>query len=238
MNGPYNTPMALGREPMTAIFLVLLAPMLLQGLIEGGGYILFDLNLQADGDVSQTLLTSIAIVLCLRAGLHFMLVSAWSNWLGAGPFAGAMRASKTWLLLAVIIGPVILIGTTNLMQIIVGSGNNNWIISEGENPELYNVSSKGWLILFYVLFLAPIVEEVTFRGVAMGAMIARGVNGIAAALISTAAFTIIHGQYSPAALVVVFVAGLGFAALRLLSGTIIVPIAAHISANSIVTLLG
>ena len=136
------------------------------------------------------------------------------------------------------IGPFILIAPTVIVGLFMGGGDENWAYADDFNPAWTAVENQGLATLFYAIILAPIVEEVTFRGIGMGAMIARGIGGVTAAIVTTIAFTIIHGQYSPAALAVIFIAGLGFAALRLISGTLIVPIVAHISANSVVTLLG
>ena len=71
----------------------------------------------------------------------------------------------------------------------------------------------------------------------MGAMLVRGVPPVMAMVVSSAAFTFIHLQYSVPALIVVFVASMGFAWLRLKSGTVIVPLIAHITANGFVTFL-
>ena len=79
--------------------------------------------------------------------------------------------------------------------------------------------------------MAPVVEEITFRGIAFGALVARGIGPVAAIILSSLAFAISHLQYSPAAMLVVFLSGVGFAVLRVLSGTVIVPIVAHAAAN-------
>ena len=84
---------------------------------------------------------------------------------------------------------------------------------------------------------SPLVEEVTFRGIALGTLIARGLSVPAAVVLSSLAFAISHLQYSPAAMFVVFLSGVGFAILRLMSGTVLVPIIAHAAANADVLLL-
>lgn len=238
MIGPYNTPMALGREPMMAIFLVLLAPTLLQVVIGGVAFAFFPQVFSNEGVIDRGLVTNVTLLMCFVVAAHFAIMTFWSDWIGAGPFGGAMQTKPRWIMTALWIGPFILIAPTVIIGLFMGGGDENWAYADDFNPAWTAVENQGLATLFYAIILAPVVEEVTFRGIGMGAMIARGIGGVTAAIVTTAAFTIIHGQYSPAALAVIFIAGLGFAALRLISGTLIVPIVAHISANSVVTLLG
>jgi len=229
-NAAFNTPLALAREPWTAAFFALCAPLLFPILV----LLVAQAVMVAPGE--QLALPTSWLLSCFAVALQFAVVSLWSDWLGAGPFAGAMRTSRTWLFAAIIIGPLLLNAPEQLVEAILG-GNGDWIYRESYDPEIFAGSSQSLSFLFYVMLLAPIVEEVTYRGVAMGAMLSRGINPIAAAILASIAFTLPHTQYSPAALLVVFVTGLGLAALRLLSGTIIVPIIAHIAANAATFLL-
>ena len=114
------------------------------------------------------------------------------------------------------------------------AGQEGWAYADDYDPSWDAKANWSLTTIFFVALLAPIVEEVAFRGVAMGAMLARGINPYASATIASFVFMTTHFQYSPAALAVVFVAGLGFSALRLLSGSMLVPIVAHISANGLV----
>lgn len=216
--------------------MVILAPMLIELVIAGLAIGLFP-NLFAGMDnVTPELVRNLTLIMCVIVTLHFALVTYWSEHIGAGAFAGDMRASSAWIVAAAMLGPLCLIMPTLLVGSFFG-GEENWIYSEDYNPAFDAPENQGLAVLFYAILLAPVVEEVVFRGVAMGAMLARGINAAGAVVVSSAAFTFIHGQYSPGALMVIFLAGLGFGALRILSGTIIVPIVAHMSANTVVTLL-
>ncbi|MEM9939711.1 MAG: type II CAAX endopeptidase family protein [Pseudomonadota bacterium] len=229
MNGPHNTPLALGREPMTAVFWVIFAPFLFQ---------VFVLAIVASlwpGSYGEDMRAA-WFGLCLAGILQFAALSYWLEHQGAGPFAGEMRITGDWLILSIILGPVILF----VPQIVAGfmmAGQENWQYADEQQREAFSPANWTMTYVFFVVLLAPIVEEVTYRGVAIGAMLARGWSPAAAAVVSSGAFAIIHLQYSLAAMITIFCAGLGFAALRIVSGRLSVPIIAHCAANLAVVLL-
>lgn len=232
--GPYNTPLALGREPLTAFFWVVLAPVL---FLTGAGFIAAffapDFNPGTAQEIEAYQL--LWIVTCLAMAAWFALMSFWSDWLGAGPFAGAMSVDGRWLVIALIVGPMMLLipnfVAANLMP------EEGWQYRDEINRAIFAPANWTIAYIFIAVVMAPVVEEVAFRGIAFGALIARGFGPAAAVLVSSLAFALSHLQYSVAAMSVVFVTGVGFAILRLVSGTVIVPIVAHAAANADVLLL-
>lgn len=237
-SGPYNTPIALHREPFSAVFWVLCAPFLIP--VAGSALIVMAwpgyFDVIQDRSASREAIGQVWMALAVIQVFYFGLLSLWSERVGAGAFAGRMKASQNWIIAAVLLGPVVLLAPQFLIAAIFG-GAEGWQYSGEVNETLFAPQNWGPSYLVYVLLLAPVIEEVTFRGVAMGALLVRGVPPVMSMAISSAAFTFIHLQYSVAALVVVFIAGMGFAWLRLKSGTILVPILAHISANGFITFL-
>jgi membrane protease YdiL (CAAX protease family) len=235
---PYNTPEALGREPFTAAFWTLCAPFLFPVL----GAFLIGLAWPGFNQViNGTDRTTEAIGLLWTALaaihlVHFAILSIWSERMGAGAFAGSMRASQNWIVASILLGPVILIAP-NLTAALIAGGEQGWEYSRDVDTSFFARENWGIAYLIFALLLAPILEEVTFRGVALGALVIRGVPPLMAMALSSAAFTFLHVQYSIPALIVVFVAGMGFAWLRLKSGSMLVPILAHIAANSMITFL-
>lgn len=222
---------------MTEAFMVLAAPLLISfAVIETTRLAAPGLFPSPDVALTRDYVGLVALLGCIISGLHFALISVWSNWLGAGPFVGEMSLTTRWLWLALILGPLILVvptlGAEALMR-----GQENWVYSEAYDPAWNAPENRSAAALFYILLLAPVAEEVTYRGVAIGAMLARGINPVAAVVISSGLFALIHQQYSPAAMAVVFIAGLGFGGLRVVSGTMAVPIIAHIAANAFVLAL-
>ena len=214
--------------------MVLCAPLLIDvAIFELAGLVMPELHLAEGAALDRNYVRQVTLIGSVAVCLHFGLVSVWSNWLGAGPFAGAMRTSWRWLVAAAIIGPAVLVVPSLIADVLMG-GQEGWAFAEGYDRGWDAPENQSLATLFYVLILAPVTEEVTYRGVALGALVARGVGAAGAAVLSSSAFALIHLQYSPAALAVVFVAGLGFATLRLVSGTMIVPVVAHIAANGFV----
>ena len=234
MHGPYQTPMALVREPLMAFFWVFLAPAL---FLSGAALIAleiipdFEPGTQSEIDAYHTLW----LISCLGTALWFALMSLWSDKIGAGPFAGEMRTSATWMGRAIVIGPLLLIVPTVLVSSVMSEAG--WQYREEVNEAIFAPQNWSLAYIFIAVVMAPVVEEVAFRGIAFGAIVSRGFSPVAAVTISSLAFAFSHMQYSPAAMFVVFLSGLGFAALRLMSGTVIVPILAHMAANTCVLLI-
>lgn len=231
---PYNTPYALAREPVMAFFWAVFAPVLfLNGAAILTLAILPETALEADQEIQAYHL--LWRFTCLAMALWFGLMSVWSNWLGAGPFAGRMLAPTSWMIFGIFLGPVLLI----LPSLLIGGlmSTEGWQYREAVNTAIFAPQNWSLAYIFIAVLMAPIVEEVAFRGIAFGALIARGIRPIWAVTLSSALFAFSHLQYSFPAMIIVFLSGLGFALLRLRSGTIIVPILAHMSANSVVLLL-
>ena len=236
--GPYNTPPTLARAPFMAAFWALLAPFLFQvvgaellGLFWPGFF-----EVIKDEDAARSAIRAVWIAQCVFLLAHFAVLSLWSERMGAGAFAGQMRASQNWVIAAILLGPVILLLPTLIAGLIFG-GEESWRYSGEVNESLFATRNWSGSYLVYALLLAPLVEEITFRGVALGTLLARNVPPGMAMVLSSAAFTFLHVQYSVPALAVVFISGLGFAWLRLRSGTVLVPILAHMAANGFVTFL-
>lgn len=236
--GPFNTPVALGREPFTAGFWVICAPFLFP--VVGAAIIALiwpGFNEVLGGDnASRERIGYVWAALASIHLIHFAFLSLWCERMGAGAFAGSMKASQNWIVASLLLGPVILI-LPNIVAALFAGGEEGWEYSRDVDTSFFARDNWGLAYLVFALVLAPILEEVTFRGVALGAMVVRGVPPVMAAVISSAAFTFLHLQYSLPALAVVFAAGLGFAWLRLKSGSMLVPILAHVAANGMITFL-
>ncbi len=236
--GPYKTPLALAREPFTAGFWALCAPFLFPVI---GSALLAFIWPAYTATIQDTSPDANAVGLVWAAFATFSLVqfailSFWSERIGAGAFAGSVDTSANWLVAAILLGPPILLGPNLIIGQFFG-GEQGWEYSTDVNEALFAPDNWGPAYLVYALLLAPMLEEVTYRGVALGALLSRNVPTVMAMVISTAAFTLPHLQYSLPALSVVFIAGMGFAWLRVASGSILVPILAHISANAMITFL-
>jgi hypothetical protein len=96
-------------------------------------------------------------------------------------------------------------------------------------PMLAELDSP-WLLLFGAVVVAPIVEEIFFRGFLFAGL--RGRYGWQkAALLSAAFFAVVHLQ--PTAIVPIFLLGLIFAYLYERSGSIWPAVLMHVSSNAL-----
>ncbi len=87
-----------------------------------------------------------------------------------------------------------------------------------------------WYLFFLSLVLAPVAEEIVFRGIALPAMTPRfGPGG--AVLLTATLFAAVHGHAAAAA--PIFVLGLGLAMAYLYSGSLAVPIVMHATFNGV-----
>ena len=95
---------------------------------------------------------------------------------------------------------------------------------------LFTDMSSAWGILFGGAIVAPVVEEIIFRGFIFAGLRTR-YGWVKAALISSALFSVIHFQ--PTAFLPIMVLGMIFAYLYQRSGSIWPAIIMHLSSNAI-----
>jgi membrane protease YdiL (CAAX protease family) len=96
-------------------------------------------------------------------------------------------------------------------------------------------ASAGWLpgLLFVVVFLAPLVEEVLFRGFLLPGL-AAGRFGAAGAIVVTALlFTAVHTQYDPFDMSAVLTLGLLLGSARHASGSLWLAYGLHAAINAV-----
>lgn len=110
-------------------------------------------------------------------------------------------------------------------------------VSTPMNPAAAQFAASGnhwWqgVLLLHAVLVAPVSEEVMFRGVFYRALQPRlGVGG--AALVSAAVFAVLHPQL-PIGFAGIFVLGLAFTALYLLRGSLLSAIVAHALNNGVI----
>ena len=89
-----------------------------------------------------------------------------------------------------------------------------------------------WAIILLTLLAAPIVEEVLFRGWMLPMLVARGVPGLFAVLISAAAFGLIHIGQGLMVMTSTALLGVALGVARLVSGRVAAPVLGHIANNA------
>jgi len=176
------------------------------------------------------------VTLCFAGAMQISLLSMWTKSIGAGGLAGPVALPTGWLTRSLILGPAcLLVPSLTVAQLFPDQAG--WQYSDDVDPSLFEPENWALGFILYAVLIAPILEEMTCRGVALSVLRGRGLPTILSVIVSSAAFASIHLQYSPAALAVVFLAGVGFCFVRIASGSILAAILAHASANGVMLLL-
>jgi len=100
------------------------------------------------------------------------------------------------------------------------------------NIEYPSVSSM-WLLVFAVTFMAPLVEEVVFRGFLLKGFSNSFMGVWGAVIVTSALWALIHLQYEFAYVAVIFVVGLVFGYARVRTNSLFVPMTMHFFMNLI-----
>lgn len=172
---------------------------------------------------------------CVLQGLILVRMSMWVEKVAGEPFGAPVRASLNWYVFAVIAVPFIHWMTFGIIGDFVSSGEGDWTVREDFDASMFTAERYS-LMLFYTILLAPIVEEVGFRGILLGFLRGRGLPDIITLLITAAGFALLHTQYTLPAIGAVFILGLVLGWLRIASNSIGPPILAHIAVNAFVSL--
>lgn len=89
-----------------------------------------------------------------------------------------------------------------------------------------------WVIVLLTLVAAPLVEEILFRGWMLPMLIARGVPGLFAVLISGAAFGLIHIGQGLMVMTSTCLLGIALGVARLITGRVAAPVLGHVANNA------
>lgn len=224
-----NIPPALKREPWMAVFFVVFAPFLFPAVFTVLAVAILPESVRADR-------VTLFLVLALASTCLFAAASYWSESIGAGAFAGRLRGKSDWFVAALLLGPVILFGASIMMAAVSGF-EAGWQFADAAYAATLDLSFMPLSLIVYAVLVAPFVEEVIYRGIGVGALMARGVGAPIALGLTSVAFAMVHLQYSPAGMMAVFLAALGFGWLRIASGSVGVAIVAHMSANGTMLLI-
>ncbi|MEQ8765865.1 MAG: type II CAAX endopeptidase family protein [Planctomycetota bacterium] len=122
-----------------------------------------------------------------------------------------------------------------LLELVVDDGQSDirgWLIRQDSIPGIPS-GSEGWALRISAIVLAPIFEELLFRGFAIE-VLGRRFGPWPALWISSAVFAFVHGE----AFIPLFALGLAFGWLYIWRGNLLLPIAAHFFNNFLtITLL-
>lgn len=174
-----------------------------------------------------------AIVLLAATQVALLLVSwlfvlrpgaliGWPSWAGPDP-GGALRAGLGWGLVAWLGATVASAGVVVILEEL-------GLAIEPQAAEQALEVVDPWLAVLTIVILAPIAEELFFRGVVFNAWLREGGPKLAY-LGSAALFAVIH--VSLVAVVPIFLLGLALAWVYRRTGNLLAPIAMHAVVNGI-----
>jgi membrane protease YdiL (CAAX protease family) len=150
----------------------------------------------------------------------------WPSWAGAHP-AAALRSGAGW-------GVVAWLGSTAVGAVVALGMEALGMEVDVQTAERALRLVDPWIAVLAFVVLAPVAEEVFFRGVVYNAWLREG--GPRLALIGSAAlFAAIH--FSVVALAPIFVLGLALAWIYRRTANLLAPIAMHATVNALSTAL-
>lgn len=144
---------------------------------------------------------------------------------GLMPF-GTVKFSDLWV-------PTTVMIILSVATMVYGE-DETWIL------QMFTLSSLHQLIMVvFVVFTAPIIEEIIFRGFLLNAGMGYGPNGKHVMMIITSVlFAMVHYQYnSPVTFIMLFVMSIIFCHVRIQTNSLLAPIILHIIYNGVVMLL-
>jgi membrane protease YdiL (CAAX protease family) len=172
--------------------------------------------------------------------LAFVTILAAPAWIGVSVFAARLRKwrARDYLALVPPRRAEVVFGIVCLAALLIGADFITWLIGRNVVPgfmvDAYkSARASGSLVLFFiaVAIVAPVSEEVAFRGFLFRGLSASWL-GVSGALIATsAAWTAMHVQYDAFTLAQIFLIGLLLGWIRWASGSTLLTILLHMLAN-------
>ncbi|MEL8055354.1 MAG: CPBP family intramembrane glutamic endopeptidase [Pseudomonadota bacterium] len=229
--GPYKAPASLGQYPLMCTIIVigaLTVPLAvgfsIASSVSPNTFILIE-NGERVANMAR-----VDLLACLIMFGTFLGLTYWSEAIGAGPFAGTLKVEPFWIVFSVVVSPLFWIAYT-LIPATLFQGND-WLYSSREAAESMDMGNWSVSLFIYAILLAPLLEEMVYRGIGFGCLVARGFPPIMAIAIPNIVFAVSHQQYSPVGVFIIFLGGFWFGFLRIKTGSILAPIIGHMSINA------
>lgn len=221
------------RHPLHAGYWAMIAPTLYAFVIVGVSILLSEdvaeiIRMEREGaaQLAWTIYVMVNFAVLYR-------LMRWTERMQTGYFGGSLRVDPVWLWIAAGAAPFIMPTVHIVINAVTGLTPTEMLSIETEQRQMFSPGAAGLSMAMAVIVLAPLIEEIGFRGVALGCLLGRGAPPIVAAIATSAAFAVLHTQYTLVGMIPVFVLGLFLAWLRIASGGIAAPIVAHMAANAL-----
>ena len=172
--------------------------------------------------------------------LAFVTIAAAPAWIGVSVLAAHLRKwrPRDYLGLVAPRRGEIVFGIAALAALLIGFDLFTWLIGRDVVPgfmiEAYkSARSSGSLVLFLiaVVIVAPISEEVAFRGFLFRGLCASWLGVSGTVIATSAAWAAMHVQYDAFTLSQIFLIGLLLGWIRWASGSTLLTIGLHVLAN-------
>lgn len=133
LNGPYNSPLALGVRPWGCLFFSFWAFFIVSYALQGFLLLVDPVFMQAvfDGNTEEGLRGTWTVILFGYAATIF-LTMVWAEHIGAGPFAASMKSDTEWIVIGAIGGPLILNLATIVMGFVMAGSEGDWQLRDSE----------------------------------------------------------------------------------------------------------
>jgi membrane protease YdiL (CAAX protease family) len=206
---------------------------------------LFAVVLSRDGDIATLSGSELAQVLISTSdsGLGISVVTFLTTVVGGGLVVGIIKLKKHSVLREYLcINPVSratmrnwlgllggLLVIEELAAIALGHSGSEfmWVAYATANPV--------WVLWIAVVIAAPLFEETLFRGFLLKGFAASFMGPIGAVVVTSGVWAALHVQYDAFEMATIFCSGLLLGTARLVTGSLLVPLALHAAANLLAT---
>lgn len=115
------------------------------------------------------------------------------------------------------------------------TGVTNWLELEPMDfmNELASSASSLWLLVFVIVVVVPIYEELMFRGFIWSALAGTRLGVWGTSIITSIIFALVHGQYGVIEWVGIFLLAMLFSLARIRSGSLLLPMTLHMMNNGL-----
>lgn len=231
-------PRVLARHAFGAIWWAALAPLLYPiVIVTVFGLVAPDMAERVfQGELTPDVVRVQWFIYCAIHAALFWRMTGWGIRHGVGPVGGPLNVDAFWIAVAIFAGPFALTGAFQFIAQITSQTDAEWVWRDPEAQTILGAQSLGPLMVAFTLILAPLVEEIAYRGYAMGWLVGRGIPPVGAAVVTSLFWAMMHFQYTPAGMAAIFLMGLFLGLLRVFSRGMTAPILAHCAANGAVLL--
>ncbi len=206
---------------------------------------LFAVVLWRYGDIEKLSGSELAQVFISTSdsGLGLSVVTFLTTVVGGGLVVGIIKLKKDSILREyVCIKPVSLATMRNWLGLLGGLLVIEELLAialghsrSGSMSVAYATANPVWLLWIALVIAAPLFEEMLFRGFLLKGFATSFMGPIGAVVVTSGVWAVLHVQYDGFDMATVFCSGLLLGTARLVTGSLLVPLALHAAVNLLAT---